>query len=102
MIRPPEIVNKAQLRVVLQDALARTDRNAAAAPSFSLPKVIRPQLELIDKCLKEGRVPTTEERKRMSLGPLSVREIEDADEEYASWLMALSYAFRHWEQLSTE
>ena len=94
-----DITNKTQFRTILDKALATTDRDAEVSPSFYLHKVIRPQLELIDRCLKENRAPTIEERKSLSLGQLAVREVEDTDEEYASWLMALAYAFRHWEQL---
>jgi hypothetical protein len=96
----PIIENDSEFKAILQRALARTDQLAKLDPSFKLPSVIRPQLEFIGQFLRENRVPSNDDRARVTIGVLAVRNFDDGDPEYSKWLKALNYAFNHWEQVS--
>lgn len=100
MQRRPLIASHSQLKAILDKAVVHTDKLAALDPTFRLPAMIRPQLDFISQFLKENRVPAAEERARVNIGVLAVRNFDDTDPEYANWLKALNYAFKNWEQLS--
>jgi hypothetical protein len=94
------IENYSEFKSILDKAIVRTDKLATLGPSFSLPSMIRPQLDFISRFLKENQVPTMEDRTRLTIGVLAVRNFDDSDPEYSNWLKALNYAFENWEQLS--
>jgi hypothetical protein len=100
MKRHPIIENHSEFKAILCKAVVRTDELAALDPSFKLPSVIRPQLDFMSQVLKENRVSAPEERARINIGVIAVRNFDDSDPEYATWLKALDHAFKNWEQLS--
>ncbi len=99
MVKPLLITTKAVFQVILRDALARTAEIAKIDPSWDLPAAVRAQLDFMQKATQGNRVPTDDEKARVDVGPLAVRNFEDSDEEYATWLKELDYAFRRFEQL---
>ena len=99
MVKPLLIQTRGIWHVIVQDALARTDQIAKIDPTWVLPGVIRRQLEFMQKCVWGNRSPTPDEIDRVDVGPLAVRNFEDSDEEYATWLKELDYAFRNWGRL---
>ncbi len=100
-MKMPLIATRSQFKAILQKAEARTEELAKLGPSFKVPAMIRPQLEFIGEFLKQGKTPASEDRDRITIGVLAVRNFDDSDPEYSTWLKALSYAFKHWEQVST-
>ena len=44
-------------------------------------------------------MPSDDEKARVDVGPIAVKNFEDSDEEYADWLKELDYAFHRLEQL---
>jgi hypothetical protein len=85
--------------VILRQALVRTDEIASIDPGWGLPSVVRRQLELMAEATQGDRSPTTDDKQCIDVGPIAVRNFEESDEEYATWLKALDYAFRRFEQL---
>ena len=98
--RHPMIENHSELKAILRKAVIHTDELGTLAPSFDLPRIIRPQLDFISQFLKEDRVPASEESARINIGVLAIRNFDESDPEYANRLKALDYAFKNWEQLS--
>lgn len=100
MKQHPLIENQSQFKGILEKARARTEEMARLGSSFALPSVIAPQLDLIAGFLAENRAPVAEDRARLTIGVLAVRNFEDADPAYAGWLMSLDYAFKNWEKIA--
>ncbi len=94
------IENRSEFEAILRKALLRTDELAKLGPSFPLPSMIRPQLDFISQFLRGDRDPSPEERARVNIGLVAVRNFDDSDPEYSAWLKALNYAFKYWEQIS--
>ncbi|NLE87288.1 MAG: hypothetical protein GX607_12915 [Myxococcales bacterium] len=94
MPAPQIIQSKGQWRLMLDDARRRTDEMLAFDPDRDMLKIIRAQLDFMDRCTKGGRTPTEEEAERITLGAIAVRNLEEEDPEYADWLKELAYAFR--------
>jgi hypothetical protein len=100
MKKRPLIESISEFKAILQKAVVRTDELVKLDASFKLPSVIRPQLDFIWEFLNENRVPSPADRARVTIGVLAVRNFDDSDPEYSTWLKALNYAFNHWEQVS--
>ena len=100
-MKRPLIQNDSQFRAILRKAIEVTDEMVRQHPSFQLALMIQPQLTFIAQFLNGDRVPTPQERARVNIGVIAVRNFEDTDPEYADWLEALNYAFDHWEEVET-
>lgn len=98
-MRPNLIQKKSDFWPVLDDALARIDAIVSADPTWGISQGIKVQLEFMRKALADGRVPTDEEKERINIGVLAVRNLDDADPLLTSWLAELDGAFREWEQM---
>jgi hypothetical protein len=99
VVKPLLITTKAVFHSILREAMARTDKMAGADPGFGVFAEVRRQLAHMQQCVAGGRVPTDDEKALVDVGPLAVRNFEESDEEYASWLKELDYAFRRWQDL---
>ncbi len=99
MVAPPLITTQANFDVYLRDALFRIQAIENLDPSFSVAKVMKRQLEFMQTATKGGRTPTPDEKEKIDIGPLSVRNFEETDWEFARQLQELDYAFRRFEQL---
>ena len=53
----------------------------------------------MQQCVAGNRSPLPDEIERVDVGPIAVRNFEESDAEYASWLQELDYAFRNWKRL---
>ena len=98
-MRAQDIVAKATFGQILERAEKKTASLRAAVPDWGVLDSIEPQLELMRECLDSGRLPSKDEQKSITLGPLAVRNVEDGNPEYADWLKELDYAFRRFEAL---
>lgn len=99
MPKPQLITTKAVFNVILRDALQRTAEIAKLDPSWDLPQVVRAQLEFMKKATQGNRIPTPDDKDKVDVGPIAVKNFEESDEEYADWLKELDYAFRRFELL---
>ena len=99
MVKALLIQSKSIFHVVLRDALARTEQMAQIDSTWNLPGVVRRQLEFMRECVSESRSPLPDEIERVDIGPIAVQNFENSDEEYATWLKELDYAFRNWASL---
>lgn len=99
MTAPQEIVDRQKFKEVLERATKKTAALRAAVPDWPILDQIEPQLDFMRDCLDAGRIPTVDEKKSITLGPLAVRNIEDGNPEYADWLKELAFAFRRLEAL---
>ena len=84
----------------MQKALQQTAEFQKLDPSWSLLKQVRTQLEFMQKCTENGRAPTPEEADRVTVGPIAVKNFDDTQPEYASWLMELDSGFCSWDELT--
>lgn len=100
MVAPPLITTQATFDVYLRDSLFRMKALADLDPNYNVAKVIMRQLEFMQTATKGGRVPTPDEREKIDIGPLAVRNFEESDWELARQLQELDYWFRRYEQLS--
>lgn len=100
MPAPQTIQSKGQWHLMLEDARRRTDEKLAFDPNRTMLKVIRAQLEFMERCVQGGRSPTEEEGDSITIGAIAVKNLEEEDPEYADWLSELAYAFSDtWDSL---
>lgn len=100
MVKPPIILSKFQWKMMLWDAKQRTQEKLAFDPNRRMLQTIQRQLEFMEQCTQGDRSPTPEEAERVTVGPIAAKNLEEEDEEYATWLKELDYAFRkRWESL---
>lgn len=100
MVKPNIIQSKLTWRFMLQDAQKRTDELIQSAPNWDLPQLIKKQLDFMEQCTKGNRSPTPQEADRITIGPIAVKNLEESDPEYATWLKELDYGFRvSWNRL---
>jgi hypothetical protein len=99
MVQPNLIQTKADWHKYLDRALVETQEIAKADPNWRPIKSVREQLEFMRDTIASRGKPSPEEAARVNVGPLAVRNFDDAKPEYAHWLMALDYGFRHWDTL---
>ena len=97
-MKPVQIVTRGDFFKFVDKAAKRTDE-MAKIPDYTVPRSVRAQLDFMLKCVKDGRAPTREEKDRVQIGPIAVREFEESDPPYATLLKELDYAFSRWEEL---
>lgn len=98
-MRPNLIQRKSEFLPVLDDALARIDDIVSTDPTWGISQGVKVQLEFMRQAIADGRVPTADEKERINVGVLAMRNIDDFDPLLARWLSALDGAFRRWEQM---
>ncbi len=96
---PPLIQNRQSFHEHLEKAYLRSQEKIALNPDWDLPKTIARQLVFMKECTGDEKTPTADEREKPNVGVLAMRNFEESDEEFASWLSGLNYAFRRYHQL---
>lgn len=66
---------------VLEQTLDEARSFSEKAPGFAPMELIVMQLEAMQSWTAGGREPTLEERKRIDIGPIAIRELEPAEDE---------------------
>ena len=80
---------------MLASAKFRTMEKLAFDPNRGMLKVILTQIEFIENCVQNGaRIPTVDESAQITIGAIAVKNLQEEDQEYATWLSEISYAFR--------
>ena len=97
-MRPNLIQRKSEFLPVLDDALARIDAIVSTDPTWGISQGIKVQLEFMRQTVADGRAPSEDEKERINIGVLAVRNL-DADPLLTTWLCELDGAFREWEQM---
>jgi len=94
------IQNRADFFRVVDDALAETRRLGGGPPLRPPLESILYQLEMMQLWTRNGRQPTKDERRSITIGQLVVRELEPAAtdelEEYIKVLNELTFYFQLW------
>ncbi len=99
---PDKYVNdRAEFHATLLDSLQRVKKLIHDNPSFMPFQDLEMQLDAILHWTAHGRDPTPDERQRITIGRITVRELEPAqtDEiwELAQRMHSLNYAIKHWD-----
>jgi hypothetical protein len=94
------IGSRADYFVTLDKAIQRSKALLAKQAQYSVIENIDMQLDAMRRWSANDRSPTDEERKRVSIGLIAVRELVDtgdpAMDEYADWLAELNNYFEDW------
>jgi hypothetical protein len=94
------IQDRADFFHVLDDAIADTRRLGGGPPLRPPLESILYQLEMMTVWTRNGRQPTKDERRSISIGELVVRELEPAArddlDEYMKHLYELTFYFKLW------
>jgi hypothetical protein len=95
------IHSRADFFRVLDEAITETLQKITASPDWKILEVFMRQLMFMRATTSGGRKPLFEERKRISLGVILVRELEsppDVDwEYYKDKLMDLDFYYKLWQ-----
>jgi hypothetical protein len=94
-----EINSRADFFRVLGEATDLAARLAAQQPGFAVAQVILKQLQAMKGWTENGREPATEERGRISIGVIALREFENAEgplRELGDKLSILNNYFDDW------
>ena len=62
MVKPQTIQSRVEWHSMAQDAVAKTDDLIKHDPNWQLPKAIKQQIEVMQKCVASNRAPTEEDR----------------------------------------
>ncbi len=97
---PIPISSRADFQLALDDAFVAIREWIAKAPRFQTYQEIEVQLGAMKRWTANGRAPTEDERKSITIGPLVLRELDpepDLDTyEKQEILKACHYYFREW------
>lgn len=100
------ILTTADFHAELEKALQTARDLCASVPEYEVYERIRRELEAMSEWTAGGRTPTVEERKRIDIGLVAVRELEPpsdaAMEEFCGHLHRLNYAVDFWPLLLSE
>ena len=99
MFKPSQIKSRREWRNWLTLAREKTNEARALDPSWSFTQSIARQLDFMESCVADGRTPTTDERKRTTLGLMAIRNLEESYPEYSTILQEVEYAFEFWDEL---
>ena len=101
-----EILTTADFRADLEATLQLARDRCASVPEYEIYQRILMELDAMREWTANGRTPKFEERKRIDIGLVAVRELEPpgdaAMEEFCGHLHALNYAFDFWPLLLSE
>jgi hypothetical protein len=94
------IKSRAEFFDVLDRTIADVQKRRAFAPAFLPYQSMEAQLEAMKAWTAGGRTPTEEERGRISIGLLAIRELDqepdEVEGEFIARLHALNGYFRRW------
>jgi hypothetical protein len=95
-----DIQSRTEFFEVLAQALDKVKALKAKTPTYWVWSNIEKQLEAIRSWTADGRTPTTEERKKIDIGLITVRELEPTEDleryNFNQSLHGLNYYFSHW------
>jgi len=101
-----EILTTGDFRVELDLTLQVARDLCASIPDYEVYQRIRREREAMREWTADGRTPTAEERERIDIGVLAVRELEPVEDatidEFCGHLHSRNYAFDFWPVLLTE
>ena len=92
---PPTITSRGEFEAELKEAIYQADQRLQKSPKWVVMQVVRRQLEAMHNWTKGLRTPTPDERKKINIGLLAVREFDD-DSEMAELCHKLNYFFQEW------
>jgi hypothetical protein len=98
MVAPALITTKAGFGEHLRGAMRRLAEGTGSS-GYEVSGSILRQLETMQNALIGGRLPSDEEKAKITVGPLAVRNLDETDWELSRVLQELDYAFRHYEVL---
>ena len=81
---------------VLQEVLkveAMTDERVAKAPTYGVYLHAKDQMIFMKEILQSGRLPNSEEKGRIDIGIMAVKELDADEPEYAKALIFLDCRF---------
>jgi len=99
-MKPPlsDIKTRRQFQTILTQTREELERRAAAEPAYPLWQSLLAQLRAMEQWTADGRVPTKEERDRILVGTMAMRELEPTDDiplyELCQALHELQYYFQ--------
>jgi hypothetical protein len=86
---------------VLDEAITETSQKITANPDWTILEVFMQQLMFMRATTSGGRKPTFEERKKISIGTIAMREMESVSDmewyNYKDKLSDLGYYFKLWQ-----
>jgi hypothetical protein len=95
------IHSRADFFRVLDEAITETSQKLAADPSWTILEVFMQQLLFMRATTSGGRKPTFEERKKITIGTILIREMESPPdiewEVYKTKLSNLGYYYQLWQ-----
>lgn len=101
-----DILTTADFRADLEVTLQLARERCASVPDYEVYQRSLMELEALREWTAGGRTPKVEERKRIDIGLVAMRELEPpgdaAMEEFCGHLHGLNYAFDFWPLLLTE
>ena len=92
---PPRIKSRGEFEAELREAIYQCDKRLQQAPSWEPMKVVRRQLEAMRSWTEKMRTPTEEERKKINIGVIALRNFDD-DTELSDLCHELNYFFQEW------
>jgi hypothetical protein len=98
MVAPALITTRADFAEHLRGALRRL-AEVTGSSGYEVSGAIAQQLENMQSAIIEGRMPTEDEKAKITVGPLAVRNLDETDWELSRVLQELDYAFRRYELL---
>jgi hypothetical protein len=98
MVAPALITTRTGFAEHLQGALRRL-AEVTGSSGYEVSGTIVRQLESMQSAIVAGRLPTEEEKAKITVGPLAVRNLDETDWELSRILQELDYAFRRYELL---
>lgn len=94
------INSRADFFKVLDQATAEIKKRVAAAPGLQTWDVLDMQLDAMKRWTDQGRTPIQQERDRITIGTIAVRELEPAYDkptyQLTQWLHELNGYFVEW------
>ena len=99
MAAPVEIVDRQKFAEMLQKTLPEVQKLASELPTWPVIHSALKQLEFMKTVTEEPRDPTDEEKERINVGVLAMRNFEESHPALADRLQELDYAFRRYEAL---
>jgi hypothetical protein len=90
-------VSPTEVSAAIDEAMRMTGERLAGIPASTVRDMlasIRNQLRFMRETIDAGRLPTIEEKNRLTLGVIAVRELETTDPEYCDAITRAAFAFK--------
>jgi len=92
---PPSIKTRGEFEAELKEAIYQADLLIKKLPKWPAMQTVRRQLEAMRNWTQGGRTPTEDERKKINIGLIAMREFDD-EEPISSLCHKLNYFFQEW------